>query len=68
MARYICKVTHRLTSFGVSIPLKIVRKLGWEMCEYVTVSTNSLGDILIRRVPGEKSGDNEGSKRIADVD
>jgi hypothetical protein len=68
MAKLICKVEHRLTSFRVSIPLKIVRELGWESCMYVTVRTNSLGDVLIRRLSGDEERGNEGSQRTGGVD
>lgn len=67
MAKLICKITHSLTSFRISLPLVIVRQLGWESCKYVTAEANSLGDILIRRLPGDEKRNNESSKHLVDV-
>jgi bifunctional DNA-binding transcriptional regulator/antitoxin component of YhaV-PrlF toxin-antitoxin module len=68
MAVWVRKAAHDLSLLRVSIPKPLVKRLGWEMLQYVTVE--SVGDqyLVIRRMPSDKIRKPGGTKHTAELD
>jgi hypothetical protein len=63
MPKWIRKVKHDVSTFRVSVPASIVQELGWESCSYVTVESGGDGCIIIRRLPGDGTRNNDSAER-----
>lgn len=68
MAMWIRSLNILRRAVSISIPLKVLRDRGWEHEKYLVIDDRIPEILVIRRLPGEKSGDNESPKRAADAD
>ena len=65
MAKWIRTVKHDSTGFRVAVPMVLVAELGWKDCKFVTIER--MGDIgvIIRRLHGDDTRDDDSKKHPA---
>ena len=54
MPKYICKVSHHMGQFRLTIPKALVASMGWEDVKYMLIKEVSMSAVMMRRfVDGE---------------